>query len=66
MIKVIKEGKIPEHITQKYKVTCNLCGCVFEFESSDFEIQDRCMYGNGYISCPTCQQRITVSKGGRK
>ena len=60
MIKIIKQGKKPERILRKWTVTCNLCGCVFECDISDFERRDMCLYGNGYVRCPTCQQLITI------
>lgn len=61
MIKIIKEGKKPEPVEQKYTIICNICGCVFECDISDFESIDKCLYGNGYVRCPTCQQLITIS-----
>ena len=43
MIKVIKEGKTD------FRMTCNKCGCVFEYNVVDID--------DGYIKCPTCGKK---------
>ena len=40
MIKIIKEGKTD------FRITCDKCGCIFEYNVADI---DDC-----YIKCPTC------------
>lgn len=42
MIKIIKPGKTD------FRMTCNKCGCIFEYNVED--IQD------SYIKCPTCHK----------
>ena len=43
MIKIIKEGKTD------FRLTCDKCGCVFEYNVEDI---DDC-----YIKCPTCHKK---------
>ena len=40
MIKIIKPGKTD------FRLTCNKCGCIFEYNVTDID--------DGYIKCPTC------------
>lgn len=42
MIKIIKAGKTD------FRMTCNKCGCVFEYNVEDIN--------DGYIKCPTCHK----------
>jgi hypothetical protein len=42
MIKIIKDGKTD------FRMTCDKCGCVFEYNVADIE--------DCYIKCPTCRK----------
>ena len=58
MFNIIKEGKLTEkHII--YKDTCDNCGCIYEFESSDVATE-KTPDGYSFWECPYCH--IKVSK----
>lgn len=55
--KIIKEPTI-----RRYKATCPICGCEFEFDTTDF-----CFVNNGmgiyrYVTCPKCECDIMDAK----
>lgn len=62
-MKVIKEGK---DLSPSKRITCNKCGCVFEYEYSDIKLEE----GDGifgqyhYVVCPnkSCNQMFKVNK----
>ena len=51
------------------KITCE-CGCEFEFDYSDLEIDERIFsFGNRnnivrilYVECPFCKHKITIER----
>ena len=54
MKQIIKHGHAP------YKATCPLCGCIFTFEDEDIE-NNHCQWDyEEWLSCPECEQHITV------
>lgn len=37
---------------KKFKIQCEYCGCIFEYEKED--LQYRPWYRHGFIYCPKC------------
>ena len=70
MIKVIKEGKVENY---KFKKTCSVCGCEFEYELRDlYKDYDnsRCLTSYPpqysycrYVNCPCCGERVLHDTG---
>ena len=70
MIKIIKEGKQENY---KFKVTCPICGCEFEYELCDLKKKynyDICyttmppQYGyKRYVECPCCHEQVFHDSG---
>ncbi len=54
MIKIIKDGSLSKSTKIIYTTTCDICGCIFEFENEDIKSQERKPNGNIFIDCPTC------------
>ena len=48
MITVIKHGET------KFKLTCPVCGCEFEYEREDLQEGEGLYSGEFYIKCPDC------------
>lgn len=46
---------------EMYMHTCQSCGCVFVFLSSDVK-QERVPNGNWYITCPYCHTKIELKE----
>lgn len=69
-IKIIKEGK-PENY--KFRVTCPICGCVFEYELCDLVKKYStgiiyttypAQYGyTRYVECPCCHEQVIHDSG---
>ena len=69
-ITIIKQGK-PENY--KFKVTCPICGCEFEYELCDLKREYNSMivystispqYGyNRYVECPCCHEKVIHDSG---
>lgn len=60
MIKILKEGKLPnKNIKRIYKTTCSNCSCEFEFEKEDCIAVERRLDGNMTVECPYCHTKIT-------
>jgi len=55
MIKILNSGTKTKTI---YTTTCNLCGCVFEFEDEDIKAHGRRPEGIIFIDCPTCYYEL--------
>ena len=60
MIKVLTHGN------QYRRKTCNMCGCVFEFEDEDIE-STSCWYKGfktnvKYVRCPECREVIYITE----
>ena len=70
MIKIIKEGKIENY---KFKKTCSVCGCEFEYELKDLQKDydySMCLatyppqYSySRYVNCPCCGERVFHDNG---
>lgn len=69
-MKILKHGfrkppKPPEPVV--YKEECIKCGCFFEYVIEDEEFdwfvehEDGSKWGQGFVCCPDCGQRIVVS-----
>jgi hypothetical protein len=53
-MKILKEGQLPDVEIEK---TCNGCKCVFTYNGSDIQIDNR---DGNYVICPTCGSFISV------
>lgn len=51
--KIIKEPTI-----RRYKATCPICGCEFEFDTTDFYFENKGMGTYRYVDCPKCECEI--------
>ena len=70
MIKIIKEGKKENY---KFKKTCSVCGCEFEYELRDLYKDydyNQCLTSyppqyryTRYINCPCCGEKIVHDSG---
>jgi len=60
VIKILARGK-PES-EKFYQMTCDRCGCIFAFQRTDVNYEDR-PCGNGYVDCPQdgCSSRVGIS-----
>ena len=64
MIRIIKHGRPVENV---YKITCDICGCVFLFNKTDVTNRDeRISYDEWidhyYICCPDCGHEMYLGK----
>ena len=69
-ITIIKEGRQQDY---KFKTTCTVCGCEFEYELCDLEKEydysmilttSPCQYRySRYVACPCCKTRIYHDSG---
>lgn len=62
MIKIIREGYDAPKTVDIYTIKCNMCGCVFEASSDDFEWRNRGIDPVGGINCPHCKKEIIVDR----
>ena len=60
-MKIIKEGKTKEQLEKIPKYTkrfeCKTCGCIFEADNDEYEVEDnrcRVLY---FCKCPNCEHR---------
>jgi ribosomal protein S27E len=61
-MKIIKSG-IPPHTRTSPNVTCDHCGCIFQFEAWEGERHDDQRDGSYYkIGCPECRRRNIVAE----
>ena len=70
MIQIIKEGKLENY---KFKTTCPVCGCEFEYELCDLHKKydfGRCLTSyppqymyKRYVTCPCCGENIFHDSG---
>lgn len=64
-MKIIKEGKTKEELEKILKNTkrfeCRTCGCIFEANNDEYELQDNLAYSIYYCKCPNCE-RIAYEK----
>ena len=63
MIKILKEGEIPEPKKYIYKISCYFCNCEFEFELEDCLDVERCPNGHVTVECPCCHKHIAKRRG---
>ena len=63
MIKIIKDGKKPIRYKTIYIITCPKCGCEFECEDSDLNVERR-INGKRSINCPCCDEEFVLMSGG--
>lgn len=69
-ITIIKEGKLENY---KFKTTCPICGCEFEYELCDLRKEydySMCLTSYPaqyryvrYVECPCCHERVTHDSG---
>lgn len=52
-MRIIKEGN-PDAVKRRVRFTCRRCGCVFEADFGEYDVD--CQYNQEYYSCncPTC------------
>lgn len=59
MIKVIKDGVLPEKKNPTYQLTCDNCGCVFECNYDDLTLLSGGVYEYvASVDCPCCKNYV--------
>lgn len=59
-IKIIKHGI--NHSINCYRVECEYCGCIFEFDKESILWSERSPYGNSAVKCQNCGSEIVFKK----
>lgn len=60
-MKIIKEGKTKEELEKILKNTkrfeCKTCGCIFEADDGEYELEEDWIYTTYHCRCPNCERR---------
>ena len=65
-MKIIKQGISGDELNRKLKQTrrfeCRTCGCVFEADKDEYEIETEYIYTTCYCACPNCKTRVFYNR----
>lgn len=57
-MKIIKQGKSKAEVERMIKATkrfeCDLCGCIFEADKTEYETEEDYIYMTYHCKCPNC------------
>lgn len=57
-MKIIKKGKTKEELkailNKTKRFECKTCGCVFEANEDEYEVEEEWIYSTYYCFCPNC------------
>lgn len=59
MINIIKQGVKPKKFKTIFKVTCENCDCIFEFDQDEIS-GEKHLGGRRYVVCPCCNNLISL------